>query len=218
MDPLPLDLNATNPLRTASADEPEALFEAARMLPQWEQHNLHWADVIVTEWVADALAAPGNREGWATLHRLLERLQVVQPLDKQSETLRPTVEAHYYRWDGMADLLAACAHRHDSHDPHAVEQRTHMDKLKQALHTHGPGLPVGELPEQLRLSRSRISQLLSLAEAAGLIERVTQGGRRVLNPAGIWTGAAGVATPHGSASSGRGTACLAPLPSLPRAA
>jgi hypothetical protein len=57
-------------------------------------------------------------------------------------------------------------------------------------------------------------QLLSLAEAAGLIERVTRGGRRVLNPAGIWTGAAGGAAPHGSASSGRGAGCLA----LPRAA
>jgi DNA-binding transcriptional ArsR family regulator len=207
----PLDFNAANPMRTADSDEPETLFKAVQALSCWDERSLHWTDVIVTEWVADALASPGNREGWAELHSLLERIQVIQPVSHQPDTLQPAVEGHYYRWDAMADLLAARAHRHDSHDPQAVAARTHMDKLKQALHQHGRNLAVSDLPELLGLSRSRISQLLSLAEAAGLIERFKEGGKRRLNPSGIWSlqadGAAardgGSTSEHQPASSGR---------------
>lgn len=183
----PIDFNAVNPLRSADADDPEALFTAVQALPQWTERSLHWVDAIVTEWVGDALAVAANREGWAELHSLLERVQVIQPLATQTEALRPTVEAFYYRWDALADLLAARAHRHDRHDPAQIENRTHMPKLKDALRAAAPDpLPVRELPEVLALSPSRVSQLLSLAEAAGLVVRVRENGQRLVHAAGKW--------------------------------
>ncbi len=184
----PIDLNAVNPWRSADADDPEALFDAVRALPQWSERSLHWVDAIATEWVGDALAASANREGWAELHSLLERVQVIQPLAAQGEALRPAVEAYYYRWDALADLLAARAHRYDRHDPAQIESRTHMPQLKALLRAAAPdSLPVGVLPERLQLSRSRVSQLLSLAEAAGLVVRGRENGQRVVYAAGKWT-------------------------------
>lgn len=211
----PIDLNAVNPLRSADADDPEALFDAVQAMPQWTERSLHWVDAIATEWVGDALAAPANREGWAELHSLLERVQVIQPLAAQSEALRPTVEAFYYRWDALADLLAARAHRHDRHDPAQIESRAHMPQLRDALRAAAPQpLPVGELPQRLALSRSRVSQLLSLAEAAGLVVRGRENGQRVVRTAGQWTNAEPkrAAAEQSFKRSRRGASLLGPCP------
>lgn len=211
----PIDLNAVNPLRSADADDPEALFDAVQAMPQWTERSLHWVDAIATEWVSDALAALANREGWAELHSLLERVQVIQPLAAQTETLRPTVEAFYYRWDALADLLAARAHRHDRHDPAQIEGRAHMPQLRDALRAAAPHpLPVGELPQRLALSRSRVSQLLSLAEAAGLVVRGRENGQRVVRTAGQWTNAEPkrATDEQSSQRSRRGVSLLGPCP------
>lgn len=185
-----INLHATNPLRNADADEPETLFKAAETLGQWDKQALHWADIILAEWISDAFANPKNREGWAELHSLIERLQTLLPAASHPEELRPTVEAYYYRWDGMAELLLARSHRQDNHEPEDIAKRAHMDTLKSATATYGPDLPVSDLPAHLQLSKSRVSQLLSLAEAGGLIERSKIQGKRVINLAGLWAPAA----------------------------
>lgn len=181
-----IDLHASNPLRNANADEPEALFAAAEALGHWDKPALHWADLILAEWISDAFANPKNREGWAELHSLIQRLQAQLPASQHAEELRPTVEAYYYRWDGMAELLLARSHRQDNHEPEDIEKRAHMGTLKNAIAVHGPDLPVSDLPKHLQLSKSRVSQLLSLAEAGGLIERSKIQGKRVINLAGLW--------------------------------
>ena len=148
----PIDLNATNPMRTLNADQPEALFAAAQALAQWDAHTLRWTDAILTEWITDALANPKDWEGWAELHGLIQRLQVIQPVKDQPDTLQATVEAYYYCWDGMANLLAARAHREDQHDPQEIEKRTHMAELKAILDRNGSEIATRELQNTLQLS------------------------------------------------------------------
>lgn len=180
-----VDFTATNPMRTAAADDPDGLYRAVKSLQAWDDKTLQWSDAILTEWITDSLANPADREGWAELHGLIQRLQSIQALDSQPENTRTAVDSYYFRWNGLADLLAARIHRHDHHSPDEIEGRTHMAELRDLL-AGRTELPTKTIQESLQLTASRLSQLLSLAEAAGLIARRKQGRERLVSPAGKW--------------------------------
>jgi DNA-binding transcriptional ArsR family regulator len=179
-----IDFKAVSPFAQVNADQPEALFTAVSQLPHWDPRSLGKTDGLLIEWVSDYLARPRDREGWAELLGVIQRIEVIQAPEKQPEALHEAVSATYRRWDAMSDLLAARIDREDLHNSHEVAQRTHMVRLQNAL--NGQERRSSDVRQELGISPSRLSQLLSLAEAAGLIERRKEGRESLVSAAGIW--------------------------------
>jgi len=185
----PFDFASDNPERLLDEYRPEDLVQAVKALPCWTQRALDIAELAITDWASAAHARPRDREGLAAIHSLIQRLQAIQPSERQPPELE--VAARYLRWDGMAQLLETRAHTLDHHRPEEVEQRTHMPALKRELAKVGPGAAVATktLLAALDLSKARLSQLLALAEAAGLIERRKEGREQWVSAAGNWRSA-----------------------------
>ncbi|MDZ4251054.1 MAG: MarR family transcriptional regulator [Sulfuritalea sp.] len=180
------DFSRDDPPRLLLEGEPEDLFRALKALPAWTARALEVADAALALWASNAHARHRDREGLAEIHLLIRRLQVLHPVENEPPEL--DVAAYYHRWNGMAALVENRAHLLDRHDPATVEQRTHMPALKRALADAAPRQSVRtqELLEHLGLSKPRLSQLLALAEAAGLIERRKEGREHWVSAAGIW--------------------------------
>ena len=180
------DFTADDPERLIDEGDPESLFRAAEKLPQWTQRALEIAELALYDWANAALARPRRREGLPELHALIQRLQVIHPAEEQPTAL--AVEARYQRWNGLAQLIETRVHGLDHHRPEEAERRTHMPELKRALSAADParGVSSAELLETMKLAKSRLSQLLALAEAAGLAERERRGGQVWVVPAGSW--------------------------------
>lgn len=190
------DFSTGDPERLLDEYQPEDLFAAAKALQSWNPRALEIADLAIADWASAALARPRDRESLAEIHSLIQRLQVIQPTEQQPPEL--DAATRYQRWDGIAQLLETRAHSLDHHRAEDVEQRSHMPALKQALASadRGQGVRTQALLKALDLSKARLSQLLALAEAAGLIERRKQGREHWVNAAGPWrvpAAAAGVA-------------------------
>jgi len=179
------DFSNDDPERMAES-QPEDLFQAVQALPCWNRRALAITELAIFGWASIALTQSREREKLAEIHGLIQRLQVIHPIENQPPELE--VATRYLRWDGMAQLLEVRAHSLDYHQPEEVEKRSHMSKLKDALAAANStqGVRTQELLEGLKLSKARLSQLLALAEAAGLIERVKQGQELRVFAAGIW--------------------------------
>lgn len=177
------DFSTDDPERLLDEHSPEDLFRAVSGLESWTPRALEIADLAIADWASAALARPRDREGLAGIHSLIQRLQVIQPSELQAPEL--DVAERYQRWDGIAQVLETRAHGLDHHRPEEVEQRTHMPALKQAL-AAGADVRTQALLKTLGLSKARLSQLLALAEAAGLIERRREGRQQWVSAVGIW--------------------------------
>lgn len=181
------DFSADSPSRLMVESEPEELFRAAKRLPCWTARALEVADAALAYWASNALASQRNREGIGEIRGLIRRLQVIQPPEQQDTEL--DVAGYYRQWNGMVAVLDARAHLLDCHrDIAAIEARAHMKELRAVLQEAGEeGLSTQALQERLdKLSKARMSQVLALAEAAGLVERRKVGQRKFVGAAGAW--------------------------------
>lgn len=192
------DFAADDPDRLIDEGDPEALFRAAKALQQWTARALEITELALYDWANIALAKPRRRQGLPELHSLIQRLQAIHPADEEPAELG--VATRYQRWDGLAQLLETRVHGLDHHQPGEAERRTHMPELRQALAAGGAqGVRFAELLKTMGLAKSRLSQLLALAEAAGLAERDRRGGEVWAVPMGSWAtaeGASAVAAPR----------------------
>ena len=181
------DFSRDDPSRLLLEGEPEQLFQAVKALPAWTERALEVCDATLTLWASNAHARQRDREGLAAVHLLIRRLQVLRPRENAAVDLN--VACYYDRWDGMAALVETRAHMLDRHDPSEIEQRAHMPALKSALGgvRSGESVSTQHLLATLGLSKPRLSQLLALAEAAGLVERTKQGREQSVQAVGIWS-------------------------------
>lgn len=181
----PFDFERDDPPRLLLAGEPEDLFRAVKAAPHWTARSLQIADATLAHWASEAHARRNDRQGMAAIHRLIGRLQAIRPAPEKADDL--DIAGYYRRWDGMAALLETRAATQGRHDPAATAGRTHMPELKQQLDA-GPaeGVPTQDLLRALGLSKVRMSQLLKLAEAAGLVECRRVGGKQWVAAVGIW--------------------------------
>lgn len=179
------DFAAGDPNRLLVECEPEDLFNATKALPRWTVRALDITQSALAYWAGNVIASAGNREGLGELRSLIRRLQVVQPLDQQDPAL--DVASRYQHWTGIVAVLEARSHLMDYHDAEAIEGRAHMKELRNALQAaDAAGVPTQTLQESLALSKARLSQVLALAEAAGLIERRKQERQKWVSAAGAW--------------------------------
>ena len=180
------DFSVDSPSRLMMEGEPDDLFDLVERLPRWNLRALEVAGATVAYWTSTALGNPRNREGVGELRSLIRRMQVIQPLDRQDSAL--DVAGHYRQWNGMVTVLEASAHLSDQHrDTAEIEGRAHMKELRDILRSAGAdGVATLSLQGRLGLSKARLSQVLALAEAAGLIARRKQGQQKLVSAAGSW--------------------------------
>ena len=180
------DFSSDDPERLLAECSPDDLFRAVKAFGRWDERALGVTSTALSYWTCSTVARPRDREGIGEIRSLIRRLQAIQPLNRQEPDLN--VEAYYQRWNGMVSVLESRAHLLDYHDPAEVEARMHMKELRDALwaDTTGQGLRTQQLLNTLKVSAPRLSQLLALAEAEGLIERRKIGREYWVNPAGGW--------------------------------
>lgn len=181
-----IDFSSDDPERLLAECSPEDLFRAVKALSRWDERALGVTHAALSYWTCSTVARPRDREGIGEIRSLIRRLQAIQPLNRQTPELN--VEESYLRWGGMVSVLESRAHLLDYHDPNEVEGRAHMKELRDALQADaiGQGLRTQQLLKLLNVSAPRLSQLLALAEAAGLIERRKIGREYWVSPAGGW--------------------------------
>ncbi len=183
------DFSADSPSRLMAECEPEDLYAAVKALPKWTARALEITGAALAYWASTALASPKNRQGVGELRSLIRRLQVIQPIAQQDSAL--DVSGHYRQWNGMVAVLEARAHLSDRHrDIAEIESRAHMKELCALLQPAGDDGLATQVPLQsLGLPKARLSQVLALAEAAGLIHRRKQGAEKRVSAAGSWAAA-----------------------------
>ncbi len=194
-DPLtPFDFATDDPQRLLAEHEPEDLYRAVKALTSWNARALEVSESALAYWTSSAVGRTRDREAIGEVRSLIRRLQAIQPLARQEAGL--DVAARYQRWNGMVAVLESRAHLMDYHDPDEVGQRAHMSELRAALAANagGDALRTQELLATLGVSAPRLSQLLALAEAAGLIERQKRGREQWVSAAGSWRRNAGPGT------------------------
>ena len=149
--------------------EPCALLAQARALPAWDDEVRANIDHALCQWARNACARNNDQEGLLELQSILGWLidGLEQHVDVHSvDGLRP-------RWQGFFDLLEAHRIVLAARDPDGVQQRKHVAPILAAL--AGGETEQKALREQVGLSESRLTQLLHLMEAHGLIVRRKQG-------------------------------------------
>ena len=149
--------------------EPRALLAEARALPAWDDEVRANIDHALCQWTRNACARNDDREGLLEFQAVLGCL--LDGLDLHVDA--SSADSLKARWQGFLDLLEAQRIVLAARDPDGVQQRKHVAPILAAL-------AAGEteqkaLREQVGLSESRLTQLLHLMEAHGLIVRRKQG-------------------------------------------
>ena len=111
-----LEQGSVAPLLNAA--DYEALYQAARALPQWSERTLKTVSECLLQWTADGLARPGNADNLRELVRLLQRLQVHK---KPEATPALDVAGTYRVWDSLVTLIVITS-------PRWTHNRTHPSK------------------------------------------------------------------------------------------
>ena len=171
-----------------NAADYEALYTAARALPQWSERALNTVSECLLQWTADALARHGNDGNLRELARLLQRLQVHK---KPGATPALDVAGAYRVWDSLVTLIDIRLSALEAQQDKSIETRTHVRPLRRAVESLVAPQRASEIRAELKLSAPRMSQLLALVEEAGFITRTLVGREQWVMPTARWA----VATP-----------------------
>ncbi|MBL8446945.1 MAG: MarR family transcriptional regulator [Zoogloeaceae bacterium] len=166
-----IDLRSDEPAHLATFASAQELVQASRALEAWDDTTAGNADLILVVLATRACARKGDREEIGAVQRAITNLTSQA---RAAATLPPEYRA---RWLGFADILEARRLQLAAAAPDALLSRRHVPEILQlAIETHG-GLKQSEISERLgaKVSPGRISQLLTLMESHGLIERTRTG-------------------------------------------
>ncbi|HNA45525.1 MAG TPA: hypothetical protein PK312_00010 [Nitrospira sp.] len=177
---------APDPTRVADTATVQDVLDALRACTAedgWPAEARDVLDFVLTVWVADSTARPNDREGVAELQRL------VRYALERARNRHAVPEAFRTRWQGFFDVLEARRRTLVGRDPALILDRRHVRELLAAIgHAGSTQQAVTEtLKSQDRvLTSGRLSQLLTLLEAHGLITRQRTGreNRLMLTEAG----------------------------------
>ncbi len=177
---------APDPTRVADTATVQDVLDALRACTAedgWPAEALEVLDFVLTAWVADTTARPNDREGVAELQRL------VRYALERARNRHAVPEALRTRWQGFHDVLEARRRTLVGRDPALILDRRHVRELLAAIgHVGSTQRTVAETfkAQGKDLTSGRLSQLLTLPEAHGLITRQREGreNRLMLTEAG----------------------------------
>lgn len=183
-------LSHPEPSALADTATPEQVLLALReMAPEdaWPDWTLRLLDYLMVVWSAEAVARPADREGIAELQTFIN-----YALERTANAAR-LPDSWRQRWQAINDVLESRRMDLAGRNPDMVLGRKHVDTLLKMLE-------IGERSQAdvsaslkmrgIEITPGRLSQLLSLLEGHGLVERrrvgrenqikLTEEGRRSL--------------------------------------
>lgn len=183
---IPELLRHPEPALLADSATPDEILQALRQCSAedgWPDESVDLVDFLLTSWTADFSARPDDRESIAELQRLIT---YTRTRAGNHPALPPATSA---RWSALSDVLEARRRTMAARDPELILERRHVRSILAAIAAGCASQQT--LDEHLKqqniaVSPGRLSQLLSLMEAHGLITRKREGreNRLGLSPSG----------------------------------
>ena len=182
-----IDLEQARPEQIEDDASPLDLAEAVEALPAWSARSLAVVNEVLTNWVADAIGRPNDSDGLVALQSAIERIRYAKASRTEGLTQRDATDPASYgnRWSGFSDAIAA---RHIvlvERAPDRVRQLSHVASIEGILKQENSWLSQSAVQTGTGLKPSRLSQVLSLMEAHGMIERRSSGKEKQLRLAAI---------------------------------
>lgn len=178
-------LHHPDPAQLSSITSPAEILAAVRQFGAndgWSPRALQTLDHLLVVWTANTAARPDDVEGIAELQQLIDYVR------HRSANRQHLPLASQSRWEALHDVLESRRHAIAGRQPERILDRAHVRAI---LGLIGTGTTQRELTAGLQgrdinISSGRLSQLLSLMEAHGLIDRRREGreNRLSLTPAG----------------------------------
>ena len=178
-------LHYPDPAQLSSITSPAEILAAVRQFgvdDDWSPRALQTLDHLLVVWTANTAARPDDVEGIAELQQLIDYVR------HRSANRQHLPLASQSRWEALHDVLESRRHAIAGRQPERILDRAHVRAI---LGLIGTGTTQRELTAGLQgrdinISSGRLSQLLSLMEAHGLIDRRREGreNRLSLTPAG----------------------------------
>lgn len=157
---------------SASVDDILEALEKCSAEDGWPEDSLRLVDFLLTCWSADFIARPDDREGIGALQHLIDYAFTLA----DNAAALPT-ETHS-RWTAFRDVLEARRRTIIGRDAQLILGRSHVgfilctlakgERSQKTLHTALKESGIG-------ITSPRLSQLLSLIEAHGLLTRKREG-------------------------------------------
>jgi predicted transcriptional regulator len=164
-------LNHPEPSALVDTVSPEQVLLALRKLEAtdaWPEWTLKLLDYLSVVWSAEAVARPADREGVAELQTLIN-----YALERTANAAR-LPDSWRQRWQAINDVLESRRMELAGRNPALVLGRKHVDTLLEMLAGGEKGqtyLTAGLKMRGIEISAGRLSQLISLLEGHGLLER-----------------------------------------------
>ena len=178
-------LHHPDPAQLSSVTSTAEILAAVRQFGAddgWSPRALQTLDHLLVVWTANTAARPDDVEGIAELQQLIDYVR------HRSANRQHLPLASQSRWEALHDVLESRRHAIDGRQPDRILKRAHVRAILDLI---GTGTTQRELTAGLQgrdidISPGRLSQLLSLMEAHGLIDRRREGreNRLSLTPAG----------------------------------
>ena len=178
-------LHHPDPAQLSSVTSTAEILAAVRQFganDDWSPRALQTLDHLLVVWTANTAARPDDVEGIAELQQLIDYVR------HRSANRQHLPLASQSRWEALHDVLESRRHAIDGRQPDRILKRAHVRAILDLI---GTGTTQRELTAGLQgrdidISPGRLSQLLSLMEAHGLIDRRREGreNRLSLTPAG----------------------------------
>ena len=175
-----INLDHARPENIEGDVSPLALAAAVETLENWNERRLAVVDEVLTNWAADAIGRPDDREGLVDLQSAIARILHAKASKAAGLTEIDATEPATYasRWNGFYDAIAA---RHivlAERNPDRVRSLMHVAAIEAQI-AHGE-IKQSEIQAKTGLSPSRLSQVLSLMEAHGMIARRSSGKEKLV--------------------------------------
>lgn len=155
-----------HPEDLAEQSEPADALAALRQVEQLNARQMVALDVCLNQWVVMLIMRPSDREGVLELERLCNMAQSLAPPDVEAQRL-------CLRWKAFADLLEGKRHALQNLAIATPVKLLHEDEIISL--GLGGEYKQSALTEKLKLSRGRVSQILSVLEAQNKITRERRG-------------------------------------------
>lgn len=178
-------LHHPDPAQLSSVTSTAEILAAVRQFGAndgWSPRALQTLDHLLVVWTANTAARPDDVEGIAELQQLID---YVRHRSANRQHLPP---ASQNRWEALHDVLESRRHAIAGRQPERILERAHVRAILDLIGTGTTQreLTAGLQGRDINISSGRLSQLLSLMEAHGLIDRRREGreNRLSLTPAG----------------------------------
>ena len=176
-----LDLDTLRAETLIDNADPVRLAQSIEALDAWTSRRLMVVDDVLTNWVADCIARPNDSEGLANLESCIARAldspatRAAGLRDAQPQAASDFVQ----RWRGFAEAVRSRHMKIDQRAPERIRTLKHVAEIESML-LDGT-MEQSEIQLKVSLTPSRLSQVLSLMESNGLIERRSVGKKKLVS-------------------------------------